>query len=57
MKIGPFHPEELLEWTHQCLKVDAEVLSLTEFRKELADRLETLTPREREVFELLIDGL
>ena len=53
----PFDTIEILDRIDQCLKADAEELSLMESRKELAQRLETLTPREREVFGHLIQGL
>ena len=53
----PFDTIEILDRIDQCLKADAEELSLMESRKELAQRLETLTPREREVFGHLIEGM
>jgi len=53
----PFRPQELLDAVQQALDRDRK---LREKRRETADvrtRYETLTPREREVMELVISGL
>lgn len=53
----PFRPQELLDAIQQALDRDRK---LREGRREVAElrqRYETLTPREREVMELVISGL
>jgi FixJ family two-component response regulator len=47
----------LLESIRAALSKDADELSARRQRSELEDRLETLTPREREVLPLIISGL
>lgn len=53
----PFDPNRILETVHGCLVAldskDAERQS----REEALSRLDTLTPRERQVFDALINGL
>jgi len=53
----PFRPQELLDAIQQALDRDRK---LREGRREIAElrhRYETLTPREREVMELVVSGL
>jgi FixJ family two-component response regulator len=52
----PFNDELLLERVEQCLKQDAEALQHHARRAENEAKLRSLTPREREVMDLLVAG-
>jgi two-component system response regulator FixJ len=53
----PFDPEALLAIVEEALKRVSELSDLQAQRTETAKRLELLTPRERQVLELLVEGL
>jgi two-component system response regulator FixJ len=53
----PFDPEALLAIVEEALKRVDELTDLHAQRTETAKRLELLTPRERQVLELLVEGL
>ena len=52
----PFDEQALLDRVHQALADDARRRSELVERRGVLDRLATLTPREREVMELIVDG-
>lgn len=52
----PFRDQELLDRINAALKLDAENRALVERHADLRRRAETLTPREREVMKLVVDG-
>ncbi len=53
----PFSDEELLEAISRALEADRRTRQDQEQLKQLRERLETLTPREREVFRLVASGM
>ncbi len=53
----PFNNDELLMKVRQCLQVDAEQRQALQVHNDLDQRLASLTPREREVMDLLVQGL
>lgn len=53
----PYEPQRMLEVVQAQLVVAAERFSAAACRKAVAERIATLTPREREVLRLVIDGL
>jgi FixJ family two-component response regulator len=53
----PFRPEELLDAIRQGLERDHTMRSKRRDTAELRHRYDTLTPREREVMELVVAGL
>jgi two-component system response regulator FixJ len=52
----PFDQQELLDRVHQALADDAERWQQLDERQAVVDRLATLTPRERQVMELIVAG-
>lgn len=52
----PFNEQELLDLVHHALAADEERRSASNRRQAVIDRLASLTPREREVMELIVDG-
>ena len=52
----PFKNDALLELVKQCVARDIETRKLERQHMEAASRIASLTPREREVMELLIQG-
>jgi two-component system response regulator FixJ len=52
----PFDPNRILEAVRGCLSVLERQGAESEAREEATSRLASLTPRERQVFEALIDG-
>jgi FixJ family two-component response regulator len=53
----PFEDQELLDSIHQALERDVRVRGERKRHDEIEHHYETLTPREREVFELVVAGL
>jgi RNA polymerase sigma factor (sigma-70 family) len=53
----PFRKEELFDAIREALLRDAELRREKSESQELRKRLETLTPREREVLALVVNGL
>ena len=53
----PFRAQELLDAVRQALLRDGELRRQRADTLELRERLETLTPRERQVFALVVAGL
>lgn len=53
----PFVEQELLDRVQQALTDDAERRRELRERRAVLDRLESLTSRERQVMELIVDGL
>jgi FixJ family two-component response regulator len=53
----PFDEQELLDAINQALEHDLESRKTESGRLQLRRRMETLTPRELEVFELVVRGL
>lgn len=52
----PFRDQDLLDCINHALKRDAENRSTVARRTEVLHRLESLTPRERQVMDLVVDG-
>ena len=52
----PFRDQDLLDRINHALQQDAENRSTVARRAEVLRRLETLTPRERQVMDLVVEG-
>ena len=52
----PFRDQDLLDRINSALKQDAENRSAIEQHADLRRRADSLTPREREVLELIVEG-
>lgn len=52
----PFRDQDLLDRINSALKQDAENRAAIERHADLRRRAESLTPREREVLELIVEG-
>jgi two-component system response regulator FixJ len=52
----PFRDQDLLDRINHALKQDAENRSTVARRAEVQHRLESLTPRERQVMGMVVDG-
>jgi two-component system response regulator FixJ len=52
----PFRDQDLLDRINHALKQDAENRNTVARRTEVLHRLESLTPRERQVMDLVVDG-
>jgi two-component system, LuxR family, response regulator FixJ len=52
----PFRDQELLDRINHALKLDAENRTTVARRAEVLHRLESLTPRERQVMDLVVEG-
>jgi two-component system response regulator FixJ len=52
----PFRDQDLLDRINSALKQDAENRAAVEMHADLRRRFESLTPREREVLELVVEG-
>src|SRR5450631_1018492 len=52
----PFRDQELLDRINHALKQDAEYRGTAARRSEVMHRLESLTPRERQVMNMIVDG-
>ena len=52
----PFRDQELLDRINAALKQDSENRAMLEQQADLKRRAESLTPREREVMNLVVDG-
>ncbi len=52
----PFRNDELLERVRQSVGLDAEWRQWHARSREILARMEDLTPREREIFDLVVDG-
>ena len=52
----PFRDQDLLDRINHALKQDAENRDTAARRSEVLKRLESLTPRERQVMELIVEG-
>ena len=52
----PFRDQDLLDRINHALKLDAENRSTVARRTEVQHRLESLTPRERQVMDMVVDG-
>jgi two-component system, LuxR family, response regulator FixJ len=52
----PFRDQDLLDRINHALKQDAENRNTVARRAEVLQRLESLTPRERQVMDLVVDG-
>lgn len=55
--LKPFHDQELLDRIHHALKLDSERHDEQAALQEIQRRLDTLTPRERQVMGLVVEGL
>ena len=52
----PFRDQDLLDRINHALKQDVEIRNTVARRAEVLHRLESLTPRERQVMDLVVDG-
>src|ERR1700724_1905735 len=52
----PFRDQDLLDRINHALKQDAENRSTVARRADIQHRLESLTPRERQVMDFVVDG-
>jgi two-component system, LuxR family, response regulator FixJ len=52
----PFRDQDLLDRINHALKQDAENRRTVSRRAEVQHRLESLTPRERQVMDMVVDG-
>lgn len=52
----PFSDQDLLDAIHQALERDAQQRAAADDRREVEQRYGTLTPRERQVLELVVAG-
>jgi FixJ family two-component response regulator len=52
----PFDEQELLDSVHHSIDQDATIRRRLADRKAILDAVESLTPREREVMEKIVDG-
>ena len=52
----PFRDQDLLDRINHALKQDAENRVTLDRRAEVLQRLESLTPRERQVMDMVVDG-
>jgi two-component system response regulator FixJ len=52
----PFRDQDLLDRINHALRLDAENRNTVARRAEVLHRLESLTPRERQVMDLVVDG-
>jgi two-component system response regulator FixJ len=52
----PFRDQDLLDRINHALKQDAENRNMVARRVEVLHRLESLTPRERQVMDFVVDG-
>lgn len=52
----PFRDQDLLDRINHALKQDAENRNMVARRAEVLHRLESLTPRERQVMDFVVDG-
>lgn len=54
--IKPFRDQELLDRVQQAIQDDAKVRDQLENRAAIVDCIGSLTPREREVMDMVVDG-
>ncbi len=52
----PFNDRELLDRVAQAMSRDARNRSVLQEKHEIRKRLESLTPREREIMDMVVDG-
>jgi two-component system, LuxR family, response regulator FixJ len=52
----PFRDQDLLDRINHALEQDAQIRSTLARRTEVLQRLESLTPREHQVMDLVVDG-
>jgi len=53
----PYRGQDLLDRIHEAIAMDSEARKKKSERDELSELLDSLTPREREVMDLLIEGV
>src|SRR6266496_751289 len=53
----PYHEQQLLDSINEALRLDASARQATTAQDGLAERLTTLTAREREVMDLVVKGM
>jgi len=53
----PFSDDLLLDRVHAAIELDADIRGKQAHHSEIAQRIERLTPREREVMDLVVSGL
>lgn len=54
--LKPFHDQELLDRIHHALKLDAQLYEEQTERARIRNHLDSLTPRERQVMDLVVQG-
>ena len=55
--VKPVNSQELLDSVHRAIEIDRRRLDAQEGRRQLSSLQSTLTPREREVMDLVVTGL
>ncbi|OZM72487.1 DNA-binding response regulator [Amycolatopsis antarctica] len=53
----PYDPQHMLDVVQKALRTAGDRFARAAAVRELADRLDTLSPREREILELVVDGV
>ena len=54
--LKPYRPDDLVERVRQAVALDGEWRQWRSDTRKIAERLRSLSPREREVFDLVVDG-
>ena len=52
----PYRDQELLDKIQKAMALDAEKQNVRLEKQDIQRRMETLTPREREIMDMMIDG-
>ena len=53
----PFRGQDLIDCIHQALSLDEKTRKLQLIRMDIAEKLETLTPREQQIVDLIVSGM
>ena len=53
----PFRGQDLIDCIHQALSLDEKTRNSRLIRVDIVERLETLTPRERQIVDLIVSGM
>lgn len=54
--LKPFRPGDLIERVRQAIALDGQWRQWRSDARQIAERMRTLSPREQEVFDLVVDG-
>ncbi len=53
----PFRGQDLIDCIHQALSLDQKTRKMRLIRVDIAEKLKTLTPRERKIVDLIVSGM